>query len=83
MLTGSPVSRILGRRKKIRYLVDLLLGTKRINLVYNSSRESLKVCAELCSEEETNVLSIKNLVKQLTVSKKKKKKEIVTRICSD
>ena len=54
--------------------------TERINLIHSSSRGSLKVYAEFCSEEGKNVLSIKSVFRQFLVSKKH---EIVTRICSD
>ena len=42
--------------------MDMLLGTERINVVYNCSRGTLKMRAELFSEEETKFLSKKKKV---------------------
>jgi len=53
MMHGEPSVKICSTK-----LIDLLMGTERINLVFNCSRGSLKVCAELCYEEETNLFSI-------------------------
>jgi hypothetical protein len=45
MFTGAHVGRILGRRKRIQYLVGRYgIGEEIINLIYSCSLGSMKVC---------------------------------------
>ena len=59
---GTCRSYIVTSKKYSIYLIELLFETEIINLVQSSSCGSTKVCAELCSEGETNVLSINKFV---------------------